>query len=399
MNFFSTFWNNIVQVWTTGVLGTGFGAIAASIVIVLCFALTRVFIVRQILNVFRALARRTETDLDNRFIEALVQPLRFAFVLVGFSIAVHATGIYEQTDSWMGILIRSMIAGTLFWVLYNFVEPLSLVINRFLSKLDTSSTARETLRGFFVRIFKIIIFALGISAVLQEWGFNVAAVLGSLGLIGMAVALAAKDVVSNLFAGITIFFNRTFEIGNWIKTSEIEGVVEHLGLMTTKVRRFDKALIVVENRALTSQPITNFSRMTNRRIYWKIGLEYRTTQEQLKKIVAEIKKYVFENEEFETDPKRVSTFVVVDEFADSSINIMLYCFTKTTKWGEWLRIKEELALRIKETVERNKSGFAFPSSSLYVETLPFGQPETFPVAPKTRRKTRRTQKVAEQQTG
>ena len=198
----------------------------------------------------------------------------------------------------------------------------------------------------------------------------------------MAVALAAKDIVSNLFSGMMIFLNRIFETGNWIKTPSVEGVVENVGLMTTQIRQFDKALVTVANRQLTEEPITNYARMTNRRIYWKIGLEYRTTQEQLRKVVAGIRDYVQNNEAFETDPKKVSTFVVVDAFAGSSIDVMLYCFTKTTNWGEWLAIKEALALEIKEIVESNGAGFAFPSTSLYVEQLPLGEAEAFPaVAP------------------
>lgn len=376
METLTAIWTNLSQVWTTGVIGTDLGAIILGLAILLFFIVTRALIPTFII---KRLANRTRTKIDDMFVEALAQPLRFAFIVLGFSIAVHISGIYDQTQVWMGTLIRSLIATSIFWVVYNLVEPLSHLINHLLSRLNTSITTQETLREFFVRVLKVTIFALGVAAVLQEWGFNVAAILGGLGLMGMAVALAAKDVVSNLFAGITIFINRAFEIGDWIKTPRLEGVVEHLGLMTTKVRRFDKALVIVDNRSLTSEPIINFSRMTNRRIYWHIGLEYGTTENQLRTIVNQIGKYIHQNEAFETDPKKVSTFVVVDAFADSSVNLMLYCFTKTTNWGEWLSIKQDLALEIKDIVEKNEAGFAFPSTSLYVERMPFGKPESFPI--------------------
>ena len=95
----------------------------------------------------------------------------------------------------------------------------------------------------------------------------------------------------------------------------------------------------------------------------------------------EISEYIHETENFETNPDRVLTFVFVDSFGDSSIDLMVYCFTKTTNWGEWLEVKQDLIYQVKEIVQRNGTGFAFPSTSLYVESLPFGTPEAFPGEP------------------
>jgi MscS family membrane protein len=116
--------------------------------------------------------------------------------------------------------------------------------------------------------------------------------------------------------------------------------------------------------------------MTHRRIYWMIGVEYRTTVEQLREIRDGIERYIVGNEDF-AQPDEVSTFVRIDSFNDSSIDIMLYCFTKTTNWGEWLEIKEKLAYHIMDVVQKAGSSFAFPSQSLYVESLPDDRPEAF----------------------
>ncbi len=380
MEVLSSFWADVVRVWNTGVFGADLGAVFLGLVILTAFVFGRGAFTRLIVGSLRRLAQRTSTDVDDMFLAAVEKPLRFVFIVIGLSVAVQVAGLDGQRLAWIGMLLRSLIAFTIFWAVYNVVGPLSFVINRLLMRIQATATAREALRSFFLRLLRIVIIALGAAAVLQEWGFNVAAVLGGLGLVGMAVALAAKDIVSNLFSGMMIFLNRIFETGNWIKTPSVEGVVEHVGLMTTQIRQFDKALVTVANRQLTEEPITNYARMTNRRIYWKIGLEYRTTQEQLRQVVAGIRDYVQSNEAFETDPKKVSTFVVVDAFAGSSIDVMLYCFTKTTNWGEWLAIKEALALEIKEIVESNGAGFAFPSTSLYVEQLPLGEAEAFPAA-------------------
>ena len=132
----------------------------------------------------------------------------------------------------------------------------------------------------------------------------------------------------------------------------------------------------VPNSKLSDNAVTNFSAMTHRRIYWMIGVEYRTTVEQLREIRDGIEQYVLNSEDF-AKPPDVATFVRIDKFSDSSIDIMLYCFTKTTVWGDWLAIKEELAYKIKEIVETAGTSFAFPSRSVYVETLLTEEPEIF----------------------
>jgi len=268
---------------------------------------------------------------------------------------------------------------TMFWALFRMIEPFSHLIDGLLGRFGIPVAAQETLRGFAIKLLKVLIFALGFAAVLQEWGFNVADVLGGVGLIGMAVALGAKDMIANIFGGGMIFLNRLFDRGNWIRTPDLEGVVEEIGLITTRVRQFDKALVTIPNSQLTASPITNFSRMTNRRIFWKIGVEYRTTQDQLRAIVDQIRDHIRRSDVFETDPERVSTLVFVDEFGASSINIMLYCFTRTTNWEAWLDVKQELAFKVKEIVEGNGTGFAFPSQSVYMEKWPMGRPEPFPL--------------------
>jgi MscS family membrane protein len=269
-----------------------------------------------------------------------------------------------------------LIAVTIFWAIFRVIDPLSSLLDRAIG-IFGSESMHETVKGFFVKVTKAVVVALGIAAVFQEWGFNVAAVLGSLGLVGMAVALGAQDLIKNMFAGLTIFLDRIFEQGNWIKTPDVEGNVEEIGFRATKVRQFDKALVTIPNSKLGNEALINFSRMTQRRIYWRIGVEYRTTKEQLASIIKDIREYLQSHPDFETDPTKTKTFVYLDSFGASSIDILLYCFTKTTAWGEWLAVKEVLAYKVKEIVEGHGAAFAFPSTSLYVESLPLGVPEAF----------------------
>jgi len=370
------FWQEVHKVWDVGIFGTNLGDIFLAAGIFMVFLLARRLFFQTTIKSLKLMVRKTKTDLDNQVLAAIEKPLKFAFVVVGLYVAGQFVALSDTLAHILAQVVRSMIAVTLFWAIFRVIDPLSSLFDRAIG-LFGSESMHDTIKGFFVKVTKAIVVCLGIAAVFQEWGFNIAAVLGSLGLVGMAVALGAQDFIKNMFAGLTIFLDRMFEKGNWIKTPDVEGNVEEIGFRATKVRQFDKALVTIPNSKLASEALINFSRMTQRRIYWTIGVEYRTTKEQLGDIIQDIREYLQKNPDFETDPARTKTFVFLNSFGASSVDILLYCFTKTTDWGEWLAVKEQLGYKIKEIVEGHGASFAFPSTSLYVETLPFGTPEPF----------------------
>ena len=209
------------------------------------------------------------------------------------------------------------------------------------------------------------------------WGIKVGPVIAGLGLFGIAVALGAQDLFKNLISGIMILMERRFTVGDVILVSnEVEGVVEQIGFRSTLIRRFDSTPVMVPNYKFAEQSVTNHSRRHHRRIRWLIGLEYRTTVEQLKNIRDEIYDLVLNDTTFAKN-EHSSFFVRVDSFSDSSIDMLVQAFTVTNDWGEYLKIKENLAVKIIEIVDKNSAGFAFPSQSLYVESLPSDKPEIF----------------------
>jgi len=371
------FWTEVVTVWKTAVFGVGIGPIFIGLAIFIAFLVLRRLFSRVVLGALSGISRRTKTKFDDQLITALEKPMRFVFVIIGLYVATQFVSLPTQVEEVVTQFIRSMIAFTIFWTLYRCVAPFSFLIDTAFGALGRTSLG-DSLKQFIAKLARFVIACIGIVAILEEWNFNVGAVLGGLGLVGMAVAFGAQNMIANLFAGVTIFLDGIFEKGDWIRGADVEGTVEEIGFRTTKIRRFDKALTTIPNNKLAGDAVINFSRMSNRRIYWKIGIEYTATEGQLREIVNGIKNYIFRNEDFEVDPAKVTTLIHVDSFNDSSIDILLYCFTATTNWAEWMRIKEELAFAIKGIVEGAGSAFAFPSTSVYVETLPLGVPETFP---------------------
>jgi MscS family membrane protein len=384
-----TLWEITVEVWQYGFLGVDVGRMIAALLVFGLFLVVRHLLGTFLMNRLRGLAQRTRTTADDQAVEAIEPPVRFIPVVLGVFFAIE---VMEPEGTFAVIgenLVRSLIAFNIFWAFYRAVEPLSAYV----AKLEkVFSTA---MLDWLVKAVKVGFVLLGAATILELWGIEVAPLLAGLGLFGVAVALGAQDLFKNLIAGVLIIAEKRFNPGDWVLVDGVvEGTVEKLGFRSTLVRRFDKAPVYVPNAKLSDNAVTNFTKMTHRRIYWKIGVEYGTTVDQLRTIRDGIEGYIAGHDEFEKPPA-VPMFVRVDSFNNSSIDIMVYCFTRTTVWGEWLEIKERLAYAIKEIVEGAGTGFAFPSRSLYIESVPGERPEVFvPPSPQSGPQAETTQEVS-----
>lgn len=377
MQNINEFWALVVDVWRTGVFGIDVGAIVSALGIFALFLLLRGLITRFILGALRLKVSKTKTLFDDEVLKALEEPIRLVPIILGAFFALQFLNLEDSHQDLADKLVRSLITAAIFWALFRAIKPLSGL----LSRLEAIFT--DVMLAWMVKAIKILVAFIGVAAVLEIWGIQVGPILAGLGLFGVAVALGAQDLFKNLIAGILIIAERRFNLGDWIRVDGVvEGTVEQIGFRSTMVRRFDKAPVYVPNTNLSDNAVTNFTAMTHRRIYWHIGVEYASTIDQLREIRDNIEAYILASDEF-AGPDEVSTFVRIDRFSDSSVDIMLYCFTKTTQWGEWLEIKERLAYAVKEVVEGAGASFAFPSQSLYVEALPGEAPELF-VPPKAK---------------
>ncbi|MEG9861713.1 MAG: mechanosensitive ion channel family protein [Parvularculales bacterium] len=365
------FQNIVYDIWTEGVFGYDIGAFLIALGVLVAFIIFRGLITRFVLNRLEALVKRTETSLDDALLEALRDPVRMAILVIGLFFAINIMPLEGVANEIANKIVRSLVVWAIFWGLYSLIDPL-IRVTRLLNNILTNET-----RYLVSMTMRVFVAALGGATILSVWGINVAPLIAGLGVGGLAVALGAQDLFKNLVGGISILLEKRFRIGDWVFVDGIvEGTVEKLGYRSTLIRRFDLAPVYVPNNYLADNAVTNFSAMTHRRIYWKIGVVYETGVDQLRQIRDNIETYILNNDAFEKPPA-VSTFVRIDSFSESSIDIMVYCFTKTTVWGEWLAIKEALAYKIKEIVKESGSGFAFPSRSVYVESMPHGTPASF----------------------
>jgi len=371
MESFNSFTDLFLDVWNNGVFGINATDIIVSLVIFLFFYLLRRLIARFILNRLSRIVSRTSNQIDDAVIEVLDGPLKFFPVVLGFFIASSYLDVSDNNQDFLDLLNRSLITIFIFWLLHQLIIPFSFVIKNFESKIS-KPLVDWTLKGL-----KILVIVLGSVAILELWGIRVGPVIAGLGLFGVAVALGAQDLFKNLISGIMILMEKRFTVGDVILVSgEVEGVVEQIGFRSTLVRRFDSTPVMVPNYKFAEQSVTNYTRRHHRRIRWLIGLEYRTTIDQLKKIRDEINILIEKDDNFAKN-QNASFYVRIDSFSDSSIDMLVQTFTVTNEWAEFLKIKENLAVKIIEIVENNEAGFAFPSQSLYVEKLSDEKTEIF----------------------
>ncbi len=325
-----------------------------------------IFVFFQLFRVtFRKLAykivNKTSNNYDDEILESIKKPVDYLFIVLGINIAQTMLVLNDNISSLLDQLIRSAFIIILFWALIKILNHLAAHIHKITNKFGDKISVEVA--NFIIKSIRFFIIIIAIIAVLQEWGFNVSGFLASLGLVGMAFALAAKDTASNLFGSLVIFTDKPFRVGEWIKTPEVEGTIETIGIRSTKVRTFAQALVTVPNATLANSAILNWSRMGKRRIKMNIGLTYDTKGSVIEKIIVDIKNMLSSHKDIDQD----TIHIYFSSFGDSSLNIFCYYFTKTTNWGEFMRVRENTYLAIMKIVEKNGSSFAFPTQTIHIE--------------------------------
>ena len=359
MEVLNNFKSLFLSVWEKGILGIDFFQILVGLGIFLLFLIFRGLISRLIIKKLELISKRTTNKLDDTFVKSMMGPARFLPIVLGVFFASYYMSFSDDMRDFIDNLNRTLITILIFWVIHQIIEPISYI----LSGLDKILT-RELI-GWIIKSLKILIFILGAAAVLELWGIKIGPIIAGLGLFGVAVALGAQDLFKNLISGILVLVEKRFRMGDWIRVDGIiEGVVEKIGFRSTVIRKFDKSLAIIPNFQFAENAVINVSQTTNWLISWIITLQYDTTVDQLKTIRDQIEEHINKSEDFN---QSIGVAVRVDKFADSSIDMYVRCFSKTNSWNEWLKVKENLALSIKQIVETNKASFAFPSQSIYVE--------------------------------
>ena len=213
---------------------------------------------------------------------------------------------------------------------------------------------------------------------LQTLGFSVSGVLAFGGIGGIAVGFAAKDLLANFFGGLMIYLDRPFAVGNWVRSPdrEIEGTVEDIGWRLTRIRTFNQRPLYIPNSVFTTIAVENPSRMLNRQIYETFGIRY-SDAAKMGDIVTDVTEMLNEHPEIATDKVLIANF---NQFAPSSLDFFIYCYTKTTAWVKYHAVKQDVLLKVFDIIDGHGAEIAFPTSTLHVSGSSHLNPTATPVS-------------------
>ncbi len=343
--------------------GIPYGRYALTLgVLLLALLLKRVF-AHVFSRVVFPFAEKTETQLDDLFLAGIKKPLEFLVVIVGLFIGLQILQLPSEPVNARHFgyaLLKLLVTFDVAWAAFNLVTLVEVYLGQWVSK--TESTLDDHLLPFVRKCLRVFIVLLAVLALIQNLGFSVSGLLASLGIGGLAVALAAKDTLANIFGSIMIIVDRPFHIGDMVKAGDMEGKVEEVGFRSTKIRTLDKSLISVPNSLITNMAVNNLSRMINRRVRFNVSLTYGTTPAQLQQAVGRIRTLLEEHEGVHSD----GLLVHFTDFGASSLDILVQYFTLTTDIPEHLAIREEIGLRIMSILADLGLQIAFPSRTVYL---------------------------------
>ena len=306
------------EVWADSTFGVSPAELLTALCVFLIFAVLRGLFTRFALGGLERLTKRTQTDIDDLLRQALERPVKFFFLILGVFFALEVLPLTGLAAELADKVMRSLIAVGIFWSFYAASTPASMALRRIEDMLSPEIV------GWLLTLLRWGIVLTGGATILQIWGIQIGPVIAGFGLFGVAVALGAQDLFKNLLGGVSILIERRFALGDWIEVEGVvEGNIEQIGFRSTRVRRFDQVPVVVPNNMFSDHALVNYSNMTRRRIRWVIGLEYRTTSEQLRAIRAAILTWLDSDPRFVTEIDEVPNIVHVEGFNDSSIDMLI----------------------------------------------------------------------------
>jgi len=354
------------------------GQIIISISIIVLIFLSRFFLLPIIGSILNGFFKNYNNEDSKKAIkDSLKRPLNYFLMILSIDILTH---IFNGKDN---VYISISYWAIFFWIFNNIVDnSIELYSEKLMNKY---SDLRSEILLFFKKTVAIISVIVFISIALSKMGVEITALLGGVGVIGLGVSLAFKDTFSNLIASVNVIFDKAFSVGDWIKVNGVEGTVIEIGMRQTRIRGFANNEYTIPNSIISTSVVTNWSkRKIGRRIKFKVGLTYNTPIEKIINIKNEIKKMLENNESISnrnfkfTNIKRKTALlrkeddygikntmlVYIDELNSYSIDILIYAFTKTVSWEEWLAEKEKIIIEIMKIVENNNAEFAFPTQTI-----------------------------------
>ncbi len=333
--------------------------IACAAILLITFIVCKV-IVSIIFAFLRKLTARTETTVDDKLFKAIEGPITALILVVGSVAAIKALKLTPSADHMLGYVYTIAFSFVVFWLLLR-------IFNTILDHLHEKAVAKKMGVAAFMPWIKktllAIFFIFGVLMIAQSLGADVKAFLAGLGIGGLAVALAAQDTIANIFGSVVVAVDQPFKIGETIQVGSTIGAVEDVGLRSTKIRRVDKALVIIPNKTVAAESITNLARFTQRRVEQVLGVTYDSKAEQMEDLVKEIRRLILAEEE--VDP--ASVIVYFRDFNASSLDIWLVYVVKDPDFHKHMALRMRLNMAFMRAVEARGMSFAFPTQTVHFD--------------------------------
>ncbi|MDR0811183.1 MAG: mechanosensitive ion channel family protein [Paludibacter sp.] len=337
-------------------------------------------------KIFKRIASRTAGKFDDKILEKLEAPVKFAIILLGIWIAFNHLEFSKKTVEFVSKTYNFLIVLNITWVVVRFVGalignllmPAAKEINKRKAKRrkqQDSETEKiikhqaeekskqyldETLMPVVQRTVDAVIWIIGVMMALKNVGVDVGALLAGLGIGGLAFALAAQDTLKNIFGGITIFFDRPFKIGDRIKVDGFDGIVEDIGMRSTRIRTLERRLVTISNSKIVDCSIENISNEPMRRVLIKLGLTYSTSPEKMQQAIEILKN--LPNKILLIDKETTASFT---DYSASSLDITFIYWIKQS--SDVMETTSAVNLEILNAFNDAALNFAFPSQTVYLE--------------------------------
>lgn len=326
-----------------------------------------------VMNRLKSLSKKLKRPWLSPVVDAAASPGATLVMAVLLAITYPLLGLPVGVTVAMSLFVRIMVMGSVIWSGYHIIDVFALrwseVASRSDSKLD------DQLVPMVRKLAKIVLVVSGVLIVLQNLNVNVGAMIATLGIGGVAIAFASKDMLANLFGSVVVFVDQPFQIGDWIVVGGVEGIVEQVGFRSTRIRTFYNSLVSVPNSKFTQTDVDNYGARRYRRTYTNVGITYDTTPDQMQAFVEGIRAVIQANPYTRKDYYEIH----MSGFGDSSLNVMLYFFFETNSWSIELRERHNVFLEVMRLAHSLKISFAFPTQTLHVESMPQpGQPRRVP---------------------
>ena len=309
-------------------------------------------------NVVKKFTEKTKTNIDDIIIDMIEEPISFAIAILGIWYGLDMLDLPDAGHIWINRIYYLLIIFNIAWLINRLIDAL---IEEYLVPIveESESDLDDQLLPILRKGIHGIVWIIAIIVGLNNAGYDVGALIAGLGIGGLALALAAQDTVANIFGGVTIFVDQPFTIKDWIKISSHEGIIEEVGIRSTRIRTFEGRLITIPNKVFAESAIENVSAEPSRRVIVMLGLTYDMSHEKVQEaltILAEIHTQFSEH----LEEKHLELF---DSFGDFSLNVKFLYYIK--KGEDVFDLNSRIKFEILKRFNLAGLDFAFPTQTIH----------------------------------